>query len=336
MISPDVAAAVTRLRREGVLSADQTVLFGRVARGELVSLSPAIQALLYIGVVALTTGVGVLFKDRLIDFGPASIATAVGACSLACLAWAGWASKPFSRAETASPNIAFDSILVLGALLAAADLAYVEAQFSPLGAAWAWHLLLVSVFYAALAFRFDSRALFSLALTTFAAWRGVAATSVERSLFGFFRDTDAVRFNALVCGLLFVALGAFLVRSSFKAHFEPVAAHLGFLLVLQSIAWGLWDGGGVFKIVHRLTLFGVGTSLGWLAWKARRFALFVFGVLAAYLGMIVIALEIWDELSGLSGRVRELGAFSLIAASSVGLVITLFVLHRRFRREAEE
>ena len=69
MISPDVAAAVTRLRREGVLSAEQTLLFGRVARGELVSLSPAIQALLYIGVVALTTGAGVLFKDRLIEEG---------------------------------------------------------------------------------------------------------------------------------------------------------------------------------------------------------------------------------------------------------------------------
>jgi hypothetical protein len=36
----------------------------------------------------------------------------------------------------------------------------------PLGAGWPWHLLVVAVFYAALALR-DSRVVWSLALTTF-------------------------------------------------------------------------------------------------------------------------------------------------------------------------
>lgn len=336
MISPDVAAAVTRLKREAVVSPEQARLFGRVSRGELVSLSPAIQALLYIAVVALTSGVGLLFKDRLIDLGPASISTAVAMASLACLVWVARVSRPFSRAEVASANIAFDSILVLGALLAAADLAYIESRFSPLGANWAWHLLIVSLFYAALAFRFDSRTLFSLALTTFAAWRGVAATSVERSLFGFFKDTDAVRLNALVCGVIFVGLGRSLVRRQLKPHFEPVAVHLGWLLGLQAIAWGIDDTAWESKALHCLTLTGIGGGLAWFAWRARRFALFVFGVLAAYLGLVVLALDIWDRIPELERRVRELGAFSFIATSSAGLLVALFTLHRRFRRETEE
>jgi hypothetical protein len=41
-----------------------------------------------------------------------------------------------------------------------------------LGPYWPWHLLVVASAYAALAFRFDSKTLFSLALTSFAAWRG--------------------------------------------------------------------------------------------------------------------------------------------------------------------
>ena len=318
------------------MSAEQARLFGRVSRGELVTFSPAIQAMLYIGVVALTSGVGVLFKDRLIHLGPASIAAAVGVASLVCLVWAAWVSTPFSRDEVASPNIAFDSILVLGALLAAADLAYVETQFSPLGANWAWHLLVVSVFYAALSFQFDSRTLFSLALTTFAAWRGVAATSVERSLFGFFKDTDAVRINTLGCGIIFVALGVFLIAQRLKAHFEPVAIHLGWLLVLQAIAWGIGDAERGSKTLHRLALIVVGAGLARFAWRARRFALFVFGILAAYLGMAVLVLDVWDQMPGLSRQLRELGAFSFVAASSVALVVGLLVLHGKFRREAEE
>ena len=115
----------------------------------------------------------------------------------ACLGWVARQSPIYSPGEVASPHFAFDYVLVLGALLAAADLAFIETQLRPLGDQWAFHLLLVSVGYFGLAFRFDSRTLFGLALTTFAAWRGVAAVSVERSVFGFFEDTDAVRLNAL-------------------------------------------------------------------------------------------------------------------------------------------
>ena len=74
MISPDVAAAVTRLARDGLLAPEQVRLFGRVARGELVSLSTAIQALLYLGIVAMTTGVGLLLRDRIADLGPMRVA----------------------------------------------------------------------------------------------------------------------------------------------------------------------------------------------------------------------------------------------------------------------
>ena len=81
MISPDVAAAVTRLAREGALAPEQARLFGRVARGELVSLSVAIHSLLYLGVVAVTTGVGLLFRSEIAHLGPLAIAFTVGAAA---------------------------------------------------------------------------------------------------------------------------------------------------------------------------------------------------------------------------------------------------------------
>ncbi len=227
MISPDVAAAVTRLARDGVLAPEQARLFGRVARGELVSLSIAIQVLLYLGVVALTTGVGLLFKDQIANLGPITIAVGVGLVAALCLGWVARRSPSFSSTEIASPHFAFDYVLALGALLAAADLAFVEARFSPLGEQWPFHLLLVSAFYAALAFRFDSRTLFALSLTAFAAWRGVAATSLERAIFGLFNDTDALRLNTLVCGIAFVILGRELARRRVKAHFEPTGDSSG-------------------------------------------------------------------------------------------------------------
>jgi hypothetical protein len=325
VISPDVAAAVTRLARDGLLAPEQARLFGRVARGELVSLSIALQALLYLGIVAVTTGVGLLLRDRIADLGPITIALSVGLVASLCLGWVAHRSPPFSTTEVASPSFAFDYVLTLGALLAAADLAFIEARFSALGDLWAFHLLLVSTFYAALAFRFDSRTLFALSLTTFAAWRGVAATSLERTIFGLFNDTDAVRLNTLVCGIAFAILGREFARRRVKAHFEPTATHLGWLLILQAVAWGIDR--GPTATLHRLALLVIGGGLAWFSWRSGRFALFVFGVLAAYLGLMVAMADAVDETTAI---------LFLVAMSAIFLVFGLAVVHRRFPKEAEE
>ncbi len=320
-----MATAVTRLEREGILAPEQVRLFGRVARGELVSLSTAIHALLYLGVAAVTAGAGLLFQNEIKNLGPLSIALAVGAAAALCLFWVARRSSAFSRGEVASPHFAYDYVLVLGALLAAGDLGFVESQFSPLGAQWPFHLLLVSLFYLALAFRFDSRTLFALSLTSFAAWRGVASTSVERAVFGFFDETDTVRLNALACGIAFTLLGRELAWRRFTAHFEPAAAHLGWLLILQAIAWGI-DRGPTAGL-HRIALVAVGSGLAWFAWRGARFALFVFGILAAYLGLMVGLADAVDDTTAI---------LFMVAVSSIALVFGLAAVHRRFPKEAEE
>jgi len=325
VISPDVAAAVKSLEGEGILAPQQARLFGRVARGELVSLAPALHALLYLGVVALTTGVGLLFRDEIANLGPITIAFAVGLAAAGCLTWVARKSPAFTAAEVPSPHFAFDYVLVLGAVLAAADLAFVEARFSPLGQRWAFHLLVVCIFYATLAFRFDSRTLFGLALTSFAAWRGVSVASSGSSLLGFFDETVVVRLNALACGLLFVFLGRGLVQMRVKVHFEPTAVHLGWLLILQSIVWGLWD--GPTAALHRLVLMATGAGLAWAAWRGARFALFVLGVLAAYFAFMVTMADMVDNATAI---------LFLASVSAISLVLGLAAIHRRFPREAEE
>lgn len=318
VISPDVAKAVTDLERQGVLAPPQARLFGRIARGELASLANAIRGLLSVGVLALTTGVGLLFKAQIANLGPLSIASLVAAAAVACLVWVHQRAAPFSPEATPSSHLALDSILMLGALLAAGDLAYIERHFTPLGAAWPYHLLVVSLGYAALALRFDSRALFTVALTTFAAWRGVATMSLDRAIAGALGDLGALRLNTLACGLLFLFLGRELIRREVKVHFEPVAAHVGWFLILQSVAWGMGDG------FQRLALIAVGGGLAWHAWRYGRFALFVFGVLAAYVAIVVTISVVLDE---------PFLVMMLTSGSSLFLLFGLIALHRTFPKE---
>ena len=146
-VNPDVAAAVERLRGDGVLEDLPANLFGRVARRELVSVRLEIRAALYVGVLLLTSGVGLFVKENHERIGPAAIGVAIGLVAAACLVWASRRSAPFTWGEAASAHAAFDYVLLLGALLVATDLAYLEAQLKLLGENWPWHLLVVAVFY---------------------------------------------------------------------------------------------------------------------------------------------------------------------------------------------
>ena len=310
-LEPDVVDAVAELHRRGVLSADQTARLGRVARGELVSVRLELQALLYAGVLLVTTGAGLLVAEHRERIGPTVVAAALGLAAAGCLTWVARRAPPFTWRETAAPHLAYDYILLLGALLAAADLAYVEVQFTPLGAGWPWHLLIVAVLYGGLALRFDSRTLFSLALAAFAAWRGVAVSLPEAALWRMASE-QSVRLNAGLCGVLFLGLGAAMARGERKAHWEPVATHLGCLLVLGALASGLGERAWG---LYALALLACGAGLAAHGLRARRFPLLAFGVVAGYVAAMRFVLE------GVRGDAPALAALLVSAVAMIALLL---------------
>jgi hypothetical protein len=100
---------------------------------------------------------------------------------------------------------------------------------------------------------------------------------------------DAVRWNAIACGALFAVLGFALKRTGRKAHFEPVAVTLGWLLVLGALASRVLDARIWWAWTLGLLLVGLGLAAG--AFLVRRFLLFAFGVVAAYAALSRLALD---------------------------------------------
>ncbi len=278
-MNPDVNEAVAALEGRGTLSTAQARLFSRVARRELVSLHGELRALAYAGVLLAMAGVGLLVRQNLDRIGPLAIASALLLGALVCFAWVARHAPPFAWGEVRSPHLALDYVLLLAALLVAADLAYVETKLTPLGEAWPYHLLIVAVFYTLLAFRYDSRLLLSLALSSFAAWRGVSAGRLQHAFF--LGGEDLVRVNAAGCGLAFLLAGTALRARSWKAHFEPVATHLGWLLLLGAIASALGTPAGS---IWALVLIVTAAILATVAYRQRRFSLLALAILGAYVG----------------------------------------------------
>jgi hypothetical protein len=315
-VNPEVASAIEELEKRGILDGGQAARFLRAARGELVSVHGDLRLLLYAGVLVTMAGVSVLVAQNLDRLGPVAIAVGLGLAAAGCLAWVASRAAPFTWGEVATPHLALDYILLLGVLLTGATLAYVEVNFTPLGAAWSWHLFVVAVLAGAVAVRFDSGIVFSVALSTFAAWRGVRASVLGTLLFS---RPAGLRLEAIACGLLFLALGVALVRWRRKAHFEPVAVHLGWLLLAGALLSGSGPDTGE-ELLYSIAAFVAGAGLAAGAFARRRFSLFVLGVLTAYAGTSLLFLRLHP------GEI--LGAFWFFA-SSVGLLVGLVLVHRR-------
>ena len=317
-VNPDVAAAIERLRGDGVLEDLPANLFGRVARRELVTVRLEIRAALYAGVLLLTAGVGLFVKENHERIGPAAIGVAIGVGAAACLVWAARRSAPFAWEEATSAHAGFDYVLLLGALLVATDLAYLETQFELLGPNWPWHLLAVAVFYGFLAYRFDSKMLLSLALVSFAAWRGIAV-SVGRTSLGS-GDPARLRVEALACGALFVALGVAAARRQRKAHFEDVYVNAGLLLVFGGLLSGVFGNGGNRWGAWPFALLLVAASVAAVGFRAKRTLPFALAVVAAYLGLL-------RPIFGIRGS----EAFPLLLAAVLAALALLFILFARRR-----
>jgi hypothetical protein len=316
-MSPDVARAILDLRARGVLGEDASQPLLRVARGELISVFQELRLLLYAGVALVVAGVGLLVRENLDQIGPVGIAIGIGAAAAASFAWISRHAPPFSWEPVASPNVAFDYILLLGVLLASSDLAYIEAQFTPLGPNWPWHLLLVSLAMAAIAFRFDSRVVFSLSLSTFASWRGVSVSFVESGFWSNF--ATATRLNTASCGFLFVAIGLVLSRGKKKAHFEPVATYLGHALALASLASGALTEDESWSRWAFLLLI-VSAALSFFSFQHRRFPLFAMGAFGAYVAFSRFIVPALDD--------EETLYFLWFLLSSIAVVFALLRVHR--------
>lgn len=320
-MNPDVVSAIAHLRAGNVLSGERAAFFDRVARRRLVSVRLEIRTLLYAGVLLLTSGAGLLVKEHHREIGPWAIAVAIGLAWAACLFWVGRRAAPFSWGEVPSPNVAFDYILLLGLLLFATDLAYIEVQFTLLGPNWAHHLLIVGAAYLAAAYLWDSRTILGLALTTLAAWRGVSVSLVSGWLWK--SQPDDLRENALVLGVVYVAAAALSGLLTWKPHFEAVFANAGLLLLLGALVSGALDNDTAWETWLAVLLVTAGVVM-WHGFRLDRSLYFAQGVVAGYVGLLRLLFQPF--------RHTESGIPYLLAALlGLGMLFVIFAAHRRMQ-----
>jgi hypothetical protein len=268
------------------------------ARRETLSIHNEVRFVAWAGVMLIATGAGIVIKKHFDEIGPLTIAVILGLTAAACYAWV--AAKKKAPLD--------DYVVLLGALLISADVAFIERQWHLLDREWQRHFLLLAIVHAVAAYFFDSKAVMSLSVAALAAWLGV-----ER------QPHDSVEYATRA----FTAAGVIGIwrlanrRPLFNPVFEHFAANLAF--------WG-----SIMLAVRRDTQF-VGSAIAIAlaaaaiayGFRQRRELFIIYGYVYGLIAVNCLVLQSIDE---------DVIEVLFLLFSTVAVIIAMIVTHMRLRK----
>jgi hypothetical protein len=301
------------LHADGLIDDDDAARALARDRGQIFSLHPELRATLYAGVLLVMSGVGIILARNLERIGPLTIVLAMALLAAAC-------ALPAVRARHAGHTLsdASDYLLLLAVLLGSANLAYAERQFTLLGAWWSWHLLLLSVVHAALAYGFGSRLVLVASLTALAGWFGVGGSPGDALKFSY--STPELGARALACSALIAAWRWADRRARPGTRFSDILDHfVANLAFWGTISWCVewpWLAAGL-PLLATLSFASLRHGL-----DSGREAFLVYGTVYAGIGLCAAAVP---RIHGIKASL----AFVLLVVCAVAA--TLWLLRRRLR-----
>lgn len=298
---------LTQLRDAGLLSAEAAAPLIARERRDVVSLYGELRFLTWGGVMLIMTGVGIVLAKHLDEIGPIAIATLIALASAACYAYA------LIRRRAGRESLIDDYILLLGALLASADVGFIEHQFHHR------YLLPLIVFHAVTAYFFRSRLVLSVALGALATYFGI-----ERRAEFLWRESGENATRAFVCaGIVFAWRfidARYNTQSTFTRVFDHFATNVAFFGTLAMMTESST------RNVACLIAIALAVACAIFGVRKREEA---FVIYAWIYGTIAIDVLVVSNVSSSNDGF----AFLWILVSTIAAIVGLFVTHARLRRD---
>ena len=296
---------LSRLRDEGVLDPETAAALIARERRDVVSLYGELRFLTWGGVMLIMIGVGIVVAKHLDEIGPVAITALIAIAACACYAYA------IARRRAARASLVDDYILLLGALLASADVGYIEHQFHQR------YLLPLVIFLAVSAYFFESRLVLSVAIGALATYLGVE----RRADFLWNQHTQNAE-RAFTCAAIVFAWRFIDERRHPKTTFTRVFDHFATNIAFWG-ALALMPNDDTRTLGCAIAIvFAIASALFGVRAREEMFVIYawVYGVIAI------------DALA-FSKLEQPFGSFYLLF-STIAAIIGLFVTHARMRRVA--
>lgn len=272
---------LNELDKQGILSTEQQSALTEYERQKPFSLHWELRAMLYIGILALSSGLGLLIYDNFDQIGHNAL-LAVIAAACAGSFWFAWKYRPeWTTAQAKSRSSFGDYALLLACLLFLTLEGYVQYQYNVFGTRYGLVTLIPAVVFLPLAYRFDHRGVLGMGLTALISWVGVTVRPLELYFKTNFFDQETV-FSAIALGLVLIGLAFVLERQRIKAHFTYTYLTIAGNLLMIALLGGLFN----FEELRVVFILGLVAACFVLDRYARREQSFLFLLMSVVYGYI--------------------------------------------------
>ena len=324
-----------KLQKEGLVSTESTEKVRVLSANKLFSLHWELKTVLYLGVLLLSGGLGILIYKNIDTIGHQAILAAIAVLCGVCFAYCFRQKLPFSWERVPAPNGFFDYVLLLGCLLFLSFLTYLQVQYNVFGMRYgaATFIPMVVLFFTA--YYFDHLGILSMAITNLGAWLGLTV-SPAYILSGFAFHSSQIVYTGILLGAGLVAVAYFSDRLDRKKHFAFTYSNFGVHVFMVACLTGLMQDGlgdryepqysylGWFLLLVVASVFCYREAM-----KKHSFYFLLIVALYAYIGvsyLVIRLLVLADDYGGIF-----IGLFYFVA-SGIGAVAFLINTNKRLKK----
>ncbi len=228
---------LNQVHERGLLPGEQRKIIADVEQKRPFSLHWELRSVLYVGILLLSSGLGLLIYENYDSLGHLTILGGIGLLCVAAYGYAWYVRPPWTHALTQSKSPFGDYALVLGCLLFLSLEGYAQYEYTIFGTRYGLVTFLPAVLFLALAYRFDHRGVLGMGLTALMAWVGVTVRPLDLYLKTNFFDEreqepilESPHFITGTIALILLATNGAIAATAFakeKGLFRNIHAYLG-------------------------------------------------------------------------------------------------------------
>ncbi len=287
-----------------------------------------LRTLLYLGIVLLTTALGILVYKNINTIGHDAIIITIGILCAGCFWYCFKNAQKYSHKKITSSNIWFDYILLLGCLLLVTFIGYLQFEYNVFGNRWELATFIPMVLLFMAAYYFDHLGILSLAIVNLAAWVGITVTPLQILRSNNFGSTSLI-YSGLVLGSFLMAVSFASVAYLIKTHFYFTYKNFGCHILLISLLAAEFN----FEQLYFLWFIVLLLACYFLyrnASQEKSFYFLVISILYLYIGLSYVVVRLL-----FSSRMEEGAAYLGILyfiLSGVGLIMLLIHLNKLLKK----
>lgn len=315
------------LHAEGLIS-DESFSKINQRNAPLFSVHWEIKTLLYLGILLLTAGLGILIYENIDSIGHQFVLLLIAAICAGCFVYCFKNKLPFSTVKVASPNTFSDYILLLACISFLIFTGYLQYQYKVFGTNYGMATFVPMVVLFFIAYYFDHLGILNMAIANLAVWMGVSVTPKQLLLNSDF-DSQTIIYTYLLLGILLVIAASLTQHFDIKKHFKFSYQHYGVHVTFIALLAGYYH---FYELPYAaIWMLGIGVFAYLIyndAFKSKSFYFLLLVVLYTYIAVssLVVRLLI---LGGAETTLYLM--FIYFIASATGLILFFINLNKKLK-----